>query len=144
MAKALRPTLTPDVEESTAIDVVDPQEAAEPAQPAIQREEPASAPAAAGATPATMTSPQPEEPKRPSTARSASRPAGKIPNDPSQFASRGEAYAKEMTREVRAQVIADLSGCIGIGCAFNFKRGEVLLLPYWFAVSYPKHIVVKE
>lgn len=150
MAKtSLRSTSTPTVEESTAIDVAvelpeDEEQAAVP--PQAHRSEPASEPAPAGAVPATMTTaPEPEPAKpRQSTARLASRPDCAIPNDIAMFASRGESYAKEMTREVRAQVILDLRGCIGINCQFDFKRGDVLLLPLWFAQSYPKNLVVKE
>lgn len=147
MAKAsLGRSSTPTVEEQSAIDIENEVEDQTPApEPMEQRMEPMSTPPAAGAVPATMLSaPQPAAPKKQTTAQQAVRPSCPIPNDRAQFPSMSDEQAAEATREVRCQIIAELKGCLGLTCQFHFMRGQVLLLPKWFAVSYPKNIVIKE
>lgn len=53
-------------------------------------------------------------------------------------------YAEYMTTLVPTQVIERIAGRIGLRFTFDFPRAAVLMLPRWFAVSYPDSLVIKE
>lgn len=53
-------------------------------------------------------------------------------------------YAEYMTTLVPTQAIERITGRIGLRFTFDFHRGTVIMLPRWFAVSYPDALVIKE
>jgi len=67
-----------------------------------------------------------------------------IPCDTTTFSSHGEEAATEMCRSVPCQIIANLKGRIGLELQFEFSRGQTCYMPKWFALSYPRNVVIKE
>lgn len=66
-----------------------------------------------------------------------------IPNDPETFSALGKERQAEMVKLVPCHFIQDLQGCIGLSVRFKYTKNEVVSLPYWFALSYPNHIIVR-
>jgi hypothetical protein len=54
-----------------------------------------------------------------------------------------DARMEELYSYRPCQIIEDLSGRIGLHCPFHLRRSQIISLPLWFALQYPKQIVVK-
>lgn len=145
--RSARPVTAVEVEETTAIDVeIEGQEEAEHSSRPPLNEAPQSAPEAAGAIPASMRT-EPSALPRVSTRQvfEASECPFPLPNDPKTlFPNLSEEKAKALTTMVKVQVMKDMEGCRGVNCRFQLKAKDRVLLPRWFAESYPKHLLVKE
>ena len=59
------------------------------------------------------------------------------------FAGHSEEYRDSMREMVPCQVIEPLKCRIGLTFQADFPKAKVVMLPRWFAVSYPNHLVIK-